>query len=78
MGEEALCSAFLSKLTDCDGENGETDSSLDFARQCDISPSEQHHALAQKCAEIGRMLGRHDQKGGIVSYFGVGNVGSGF
>ena len=24
---------FVSKLTDCDGENGETDSSLDFARQ---------------------------------------------
>jgi hypothetical protein len=25
---------FVSKLTDCDGENGETDSSLDFAKQC--------------------------------------------
>ena len=48
---------FLSKLTDCDGENGETDSSLDFARQCGYISSEQHHALAQKCAEIGRMLG---------------------
>ncbi len=23
---------FISKLTDCDGENGETDSSLDFAK----------------------------------------------
>src|SRR5213593_4268021 len=48
---------FLSKLTDCDGENAETDSSLDFARQCGYISSEQHHALAQKCAEIGRMLG---------------------
>src|ERR1700726_3420795 len=25
---------FISKLTDCDGENGETESSLDFARDC--------------------------------------------
>jgi len=25
---------FISKLTDCDGENSETDSSLDFARDC--------------------------------------------
>lgn len=25
---------FISKLTDCGGENGETDSSLDFARDC--------------------------------------------
>src|SRR5436853_562174 len=25
---------FTSKLTDCDGENGETDLSLDFARNC--------------------------------------------
>src|SRR5947207_15957759 len=25
---------FLSKLTDCDGENSETDSALDFARDC--------------------------------------------
>ena len=25
---------FVSKLTDCDGENGETESSLDFAKDC--------------------------------------------
>ncbi len=25
---------FVSKLTDCDGDNSETDSSLDFARDC--------------------------------------------
>src|SRR5207253_10805536 len=48
---------FLSKLTDCDGENAETDSSLDFARQCRYISPEQHHALTEKCAEIGRMLG---------------------
>src|SRR6478736_6678653 len=48
---------FLSKLTDCDGENAETDSSLDFARQCGYISPEQHRALTEKCAEIGRMLG---------------------
>src|SRR6266480_5250345 len=48
---------FVSKLTDCDGENAETDSSLDFAKQCGYISPEQHHALTEKCAEIGRMLG---------------------
>src|SRR5262245_66377265 len=48
---------FLSKLTDCDGENAETDSSLDFAKQCGYISPEQHHALTGKCAEIGRMIG---------------------
>jgi four helix bundle protein len=48
---------FVSKLTDCDGENGETDSSLDFAKQCGYISPEKHRALIEKCAEIGRMLG---------------------
>ena len=47
----------VSKSTDCDGENSETDSSLDFARQCGHISPEQHHALTGKCAAIGRMLG---------------------
>src|SRR5262249_23675536 len=48
---------FVSKLTDCDGENGETDTSLDFARDCGyISPAE-HSALADRCTEMGKMLG---------------------
>src|ERR1700722_8153461 len=28
---------FINKLTDCDGENSETDSSLDFAKDCATS-----------------------------------------
>jgi four helix bundle protein len=48
---------FLSKLTDCDGENSETDSSLDFALASGYISSEQHAALTTRCAEIGRMLG---------------------
>ncbi len=48
---------FVSKLTDCDGENSETDSSLDFAKDCGYISAEQHRALTAICAEIGRMLG---------------------
>ena len=48
---------FVSKLTDCDGENGETDSSLDFAKPCGYFSPELHRELIEKCAEIGRMLG---------------------
>jgi four helix bundle protein len=48
---------FISKLTDCDGENSETDSSLDFAHTCDYISKEQHEQLTSRCAEIGRMLG---------------------
>jgi hypothetical protein len=44
-------------LTDCDGENSETDASLDFAKQCGYISLEQHYALTGKCAAIGRMLG---------------------
>lgn len=47
---------FVSKLTDCDGENSETDSSLDFARSCGYITVDQHRDLAARCAEVGRML----------------------
>lgn len=48
---------FVSKLTDSDGENAETGTSLDFARDCGYITDEQHEKLAGLCAEIGRMLG---------------------
>ena len=48
---------FLSKLTDCDGENSETDSSIDFARDCGYITVEQHKELANLCQQIGKMLG---------------------
>lgn len=48
---------FLSKLTDCDAENSETDSSLDFARDCAYISPAQHNDFATRCGEIGRMLG---------------------
>jgi len=48
---------FISKLTDCDGENSETDSSLDFARDCGYISAQQHAELTALCEEVGKMLG---------------------
>src|SRR5712691_8885617 len=48
---------FISKLSDCDGENSETDSSLDFAKDCKYITAEQHAELVSLCEEIGKMLG---------------------
>lgn len=48
---------FVSKLTDCDGENSETDSSLDLSRDCEYISNEEHIELADLSREVGRMLG---------------------
>ena len=48
---------FISKLTDRDGENSETDSSLDFAKDCRYITSEQHAELTSLSRDIGKMLG---------------------
>jgi four helix bundle protein len=48
---------FLSKLTDADGENGETETWLDFAHDCGYLPKGDHAAFVEKRREIGAMLG---------------------
>ena len=48
---------FLSKLTDCDGENSETDTALDFAKDCGYISGKDHKEMTATVAEIGRMLG---------------------
>ena len=48
---------FISKLTDCDGENSETETSLDFARDCGYISDSQHEALVAINLQIGRLLG---------------------
>ena len=48
---------FVSKLTDADGENGETDTSLDFAHDCGYITAAVLVEMTAECAEIGRMLG---------------------
>ena len=53
---------FVSKLTDCDGETNETDTSLDFAKDCGCLSPEEHAALTSLCTEIGKMLGSMIQR----------------
>lgn len=48
---------FLSKLTDCDGENSETDTSLDFAHDCGYITAQEHAESSLLSCEIGKMLG---------------------
>jgi four helix bundle protein len=48
---------FVSKLTDCDGENAETDSCLDFALDCGYVTAAEHRDLTALSAEVGKLLG---------------------
>ena len=48
---------FVSKLTDCDGESGETETSFDFAFDCGYITEEQHRDLIKINNEVGRLLG---------------------
>jgi len=48
---------FASNLTDADGENAETDTWLDFARECGYVDKGTHRKLLEQCVEVGRMLG---------------------
>ena len=48
---------FISKLSDCDGENSETDTWLDYARDCGYLNVEKHAELTQDVIEVGRMIG---------------------
>ena len=49
---------FVNKLTDCDGETNETDTSIDFALDCGYITEAEHFELTELNAEIGRMLGK--------------------
>jgi four helix bundle protein len=48
----------ISKLTDCDGENSETNTWLDYAKDCDYISDEQHEYLTNEIQTVGRMLGK--------------------
>jgi four helix bundle protein len=48
---------FVSKLSECEGENSETDTSLDFASECGYLAPDEHAMLTSLCTEIGKMLG---------------------
>jgi len=48
---------FISKLTDVDGENSETDTWLNFARDCGYLSIADHDRLTEKCRSVGKMFG---------------------
>lgn len=48
---------FVSKLSDADAEQAETQHWLDTAMNCSYIPPEMHIRLLAKCRDIGRMLG---------------------
>ena len=60
---------FVSKLTDCDGESNETDTSLDFARDCGYISVAEYDELAAQNRSVGRMLGSmiKDPSGFLIS-----------
>ena len=47
---------FLSKLTDCDAENSETNVWIDFAFACNYLSEENKNRLIERNEEIGRLL----------------------
>ena len=68
---------FVSKLTDCDGENSETDTSLDYARDCGYISADQHSELTSRCQEIGKMLGSMIANPAPFLKLGTKQVGNG-
>ncbi|MDT8303031.1 MAG: four helix bundle protein [Sedimentisphaerales bacterium] len=49
---------FVSKLSDADGEQAETQHWLDTSVKCKYVSSKEHKILLEKCRKIGRMLGK--------------------
>jgi four helix bundle protein len=56
---------FLSKLTDADGEQLETQHWIETAADCGYLSPQQKHALIEKCERIGCMLGSMMAKSGL-------------
>ena len=48
---------FVSKLTDADAEQHETQHWIEVARDCNYISADQSAVLVEKCREIGRLLG---------------------
>ena len=48
---------FVSKLTDADGENAETEHWLDTALQCGYIDQASHNTLLALSAEVGKLIG---------------------
>jgi len=49
---------FISKLTDSDAENSETDTWIDFALDCQYITEDEHKDLVYRVKKTGAMIGR--------------------
>lgn len=49
--------SFISKLTDADGEQQETQHWIEVTLDCGYIPGDQARTLMNQCAEVGRLLG---------------------
>jgi len=49
---------FISKLSDADGEQAETQHWLDTSFQCSYLNADEHESLLRKYKEVGKMLGK--------------------
>jgi four helix bundle protein len=47
---------FISKLTDCDGENDETETCLNFAKDCKYITDQEFRELIEQNIEVSKML----------------------
>ncbi|MDC8005512.1 four helix bundle protein [Aureisphaera galaxeae] len=47
---------FISKLTDSDAENAETQTWLSFARACDYISKEEEERLSEESREVGKLI----------------------
>ncbi len=56
---------FTSKLTDCDGENGETETWVDFAKDCKYIGVTDYNRLIERNQRVGQMLGNMINKADV-------------
>ena len=56
---------FISKVTDSDGENAETETWIDFAKDCQYITPDEHARLIERNKRIGQMLGNMINKADV-------------
>ena len=56
---------FTSKLTDCDGENGETETWVGFAKDCQYIGVTDYNRLIERNQRVGQMLGNMINKADV-------------
>jgi four helix bundle protein len=65
---------FTSKLTDCDGENSETETWVDFAKDCQYITLDDYKRLVDRNHRVGKMLGNMLNKAEIFCNKGKSQI----